>query len=449
MADLTQTLAAYVHSSRFEHLPPDAAKEGLRAFVHWVGCAAGGARSEAISRTIEVLAEFNGAKNTTLIGRPEKLDALNAAFINSQSSCALFFNDTHLATVAHPTGPVAAALLALAEHRPVSGSEFLHALILGIEIQCRVGNILTTPPAECAVGLSMVGLVGAIGAAVAVSKASGFDVDQISTAIGLAANQAGGLRQTQTSMATTQPSGHSARCGFLAALLAAKGFTCSGQMIDGANGFGVSYAQRPNYDAALSGLGDTFETTRLSYKPYPCGVVSHPAIDACLEIARRQDFDHRKVARVELSVNDIVMKLMDRPDPANATEATFSIQHWAAAALFYKQAGIAQTTAEAAGNRDVDALRRRITLKPDNAVAKSAASARVTLNSGETLSAHVANCRGSEKRPMSDDDISEKTRAQLALAYPEAQAEKILAACWALPAHARAGDLCAFLVAAG
>ncbi len=448
MADLTQTLAAYIHSSRFENLPPEAAKEGLRAFVHWVGCAAAGARSEAITRTIEVLTEFNGAKNTTLIGRPEKLDSLNAAYINSQSSCALFFNDTHLATVAHPTGPVAAALLALAEQRPLSGSEFLHALVLGIEIQCRVGNILTAPPAECAVGLSMVGLVGAIGAAVAVSKVLGFDAGLIATAIGLAANQAGGLRQTQTSMATTQPSGHSARCGLLAALLAAKGFTCSGHMIDGANGFGVSYAHQPNYDAALNGLGKTFETTRLSYKPYPCGVVSHPAIDACLEIAQRKDFDYKKVDRVELSVNDIVMKLMDRPDPANATEATFSIQHWAAAALVYKKAGIAQTTMEAAGNPEVDALRRRIALKPGNAVARSAASARVMLNSGETLSADVAHCRGSEKRPMSDDDISEKTRAQLAFAYPEPQVEKILAACWALQGCTRAGDLCTFLGAA-
>ena len=449
MADLTQTLAAYVYSSRFENLPPDAVKEGLRAFVHWVGCAAGGACNEAITRTIEVLTEFNGAKNSTLIGRPEKLDALNASFINSQSSSALFFNDTHLATVAHPTGPVAAALLARAEHYPVTGTEFLHALILGIEIQCRVGNILTTPPAACSVGLSMVGLVGAIGAAVAVSKVSGFDASQIEAAIGLAANQAGGLRQTQTSMATTQPSGHSARCGLLAALLAAKGFTCSGHMIDGANGFGASYALEPNYDAALNGLGETFETTRLSYKPYPCGVVSHPAIDACLEIAQRKDFDYKKIDRVELSVNDIVMRLMDRPDPASATEATFSIQHWAAAALLYKKAGIAQSTTEATGNPEVDALRRRITLKPGNAVARSAASALVMLNSGETLTADVANCRGSEQRPMSDDDISEKTRAQLALAYPEPKVDKILAACWALQGYTRAGDLCTLLKTAG
>ena len=122
---------------------------------------------------------FNGARSSTLVGRREKLDALNATFINSMASAALAYNDTHFVTVAHPTSPVGAALIALAERQPVSGKEFVRALVVANEIECRIGNILCVPPAECAIGLSMAGLVGCIGAAVAVGAVMGFDENQI------------------------------------------------------------------------------------------------------------------------------------------------------------------------------------------------------------------------------------------------------------------------------
>ena len=448
MADLTDTLASYITSSSYEALPPEVRREGVRAFGHWVGCAAGGAREDAVERALEVLVEFNGARDATVIGRPEKLDALNAAFINSLSSSAVLFNDTHLTSGAHPTGPVAAALLALAERQPIPGREFLHALILGIEIQCRVGNILTVPPAECSVGLSMVGLVGAIGAAVAAGKVLGLDEKGMATAIGLAANQAGGLRQTQASMATTQPSGHSARCGLMAAFLAARGFSCSDKMIDGPNGFAVSYAARPNFAAAVDKLGQTFEIASLSYKPYPCGFVSHPSIDACLDVARQEGFDAAQVERIELTVNPVVMKLMNRPDPQNRDDASFSVQHWAAAALVCKAAGIAQTTEAMTRAPLVCDLRRKVVLKPDPSVGREAAEAQVLLKGGVTLKASVLHCRGSTGRPMNDDDITEKTRAQLLTVFPAPAAERIVAECWRIEQYPSAGALCQHLSAA-
>lgn len=445
MMDLTDTLASYITSSRYEALPPDIRRDGMRAFVHWVGCAAGGSHEDAVERALEVLTEFNGARDATLIGRPERLDALNAAFVNSMSSSALLFNDTHFTTTAHPTGPVAAALLALAERQPITGREFLHALILGIEIQCRVGKILCVPPAECSVGLSMVGLVGAVGAAVGAGKVLALDERGMATAIGLAANQASGLRQTQASMATTYAPGHSARCGLMAAFLAARGFTCSDRMIDGLNGFAVSYCQRPNYDAAVEQLGQSFEITGLSYKPYPCGFVSHPTIDACLDIAHQDDFEATQVERIELIVNPMVLKLMNRPDPPDREEAVFSVQHWAAAALIYKAAGIAQTTEAATQAPLVCDLRRKVLLKADPAIGREAAEAHVLLKGGVKLKASVPHCRGSAGRPMSDDDITEKTRAQLLTVFPAPAAEHIVAECWRIEQYPSAGALCRHL----
>jgi len=147
---ITRLLARYAHASRLEALPREVCHEGARALVNWIGCAAGGSHEPDVELMIGLLSDFSGGKNATVVGRRERLDAPNATFLNSMSSAALAFNDTHNRTVAHPTSPVAAALLALAETRPLAGADFLHALVLGIELQCRVGNILCTPPAECA-----------------------------------------------------------------------------------------------------------------------------------------------------------------------------------------------------------------------------------------------------------------------------------------------------------
>ena len=118
MTGITRALARFAANSKYDALPSAIRHEGVRAFVNWVGCAAGASQEDVIQRALDVLTEFNGKASTTLIGRREKLDALNATFINSMSSAVLAYNDTHFATVAHPTSPVGAALLALAERQP-------------------------------------------------------------------------------------------------------------------------------------------------------------------------------------------------------------------------------------------------------------------------------------------------------------------------------------------
>ena len=447
MKAITRMLARYAHSSQFDALPPAVRHEGARAFVNWIGCAAGGAREGEVELMLEVLGEFSGAKQTTIVGRSEKLDALNAAFINSMSSAALAFNDTHNPTVAHPTSPVAAALLALAERRPLTGKELLHALILGIEIQCRVGNILCVPPAECQVGLSTQGLLGGIGAAVAVAKVMALDEDGITTAIGLAANQASGLRESQSTMGSHFIPGHAARCGLLAALLASRGFTCSDSMIEGAKGFAASFASRPNLDAAVGQLGKAFEITTLAYKPYPSGVVIHPIIDACLDIVKSGPLAAENIERIELTVNPLAVKLTDLVDPRNRGQGLVSMQHWAVITLTHGAAGIAQVTDALVRDAVVSRLRRKVVHTSTGNMPWEAADVRVLLKNGKQLQGSVQHCRGSAGRPLDDADITEKTRGQLRTAYPDAPAERILAQAWRIEECLRVDQFCKELTA--
>lgn len=450
MKDITRILSRYICASRFDALPLAVRHEGARAFVNWLGCAAGGSREDDVLLMRDHLAEFNGAADTTVVGHRAKLDSLNAAFINSMSSGALAFNDTHFTTVAHPTATVVAVLLALAERQPMTGKDLLHALILGVEVQCRVGNILCVPPAQSPVGLSMKGLAGVVGAAVAAGKALGLDEQGMAAAIGHAANQAAGLREAQSTMASHFTYGHGARCGLTAALLARRGFECSDTMIEGPKGFAVSFATQPNLAAAVEKLGETFEMSSIAYKPYPSGFVVHPIIDACLEIARTPAWDAapvERIERVELTVNPLAEKLTNRPNPHDRGQALVSFQHWAAVSLIHKAAGIAQVTDAVVNDPRVAALRRKVTCTSDAGMGREAAHARVILDSGKVIEARVRHCRGSVQRPLTDGDVSEKALAQLQTVYPPHAATEILAHGWRIGECATVVPLCQQLVA--
>jgi 2-methylcitrate dehydratase PrpD len=442
---ITRELARYVHGSRFDALPIAARREGVRAFVNWVGCAAGGSREANVAHVMAILDEFNGARDSSVVGHRVKLDMLNAAFVNTMSSAAVAFNDTHFATVAHPTSPVAGALLALAERQPMNGVEFLHALVLGVEIQCRIGNILFTRQAECNIGLSMAGLVGGIGAAVAAAKALGLNETGIATALGHAANQSGGLRESHTTMGSQFTPGHTARCGLLSALLAARGFTCADTMIEGEKGFGVSFASRPNMEAAVDGLGRTFEITTLAYKPYPCGFVVHPVIDACLDLARANAFNAEDIARVELTVSPLAAKLADRPELTDRNQTLVSLQHWAAASVICKIAGLAQMDDAVVHDAAVARLRRKVAVASDTQFGTESAAARIVLKNGQAFDTRVEHCRGSIGRPLTDDEVTEKARAQCQLIFSEEKAGRLVDGAWRIEQSAAVGDYAASL----
>jgi len=137
---VTRTLARYIVQARYEDLPAAVRKEGVRTLVNWVGVAVGGSRHPTIDRAVAALAPYSGAAHAGILGRTERFDIMNAAFINGVSSHIFDYDDTHLKTIIHPAGPVVPAILALSEYRSVPGPDFLNALILGVETECRIGN---------------------------------------------------------------------------------------------------------------------------------------------------------------------------------------------------------------------------------------------------------------------------------------------------------------------
>ena len=235
MNEVTRELARFVVDSRWTGLPREVRHEAKRALLNWLGCALGGCNDAAAGTALAAVREFAGPPQATVLGRRERLDILNAALVNAIGSNALDFDDTHLRTVIHPTVPVAAALTALAEHVPVTGAQFLHAFILGVEAECRIG--LAVSPEHYNAGWHITSTCGVFGAAVACGKLLNLNEQQMTWALGIAATQAAGLTAVHGSMSKCFNMGHAARNGLTAALLARKGFTSSARALEAPRGF--------------------------------------------------------------------------------------------------------------------------------------------------------------------------------------------------------------------
>ncbi|HTD90655.1 MAG TPA: MmgE/PrpD family protein [Burkholderiales bacterium] len=430
MKNITRELARFAVNSTYDALPREVQHEGVRAFVNYVGCAAGGANEPVCLKMLETISEFNGKSDCVVIGSGVKLDALNAALLNSLSSAALSFNDTHYATVIHPTSPVGAALVSMAMRRKISGRELIHAVVLGDELCCRIGNILCTPPAECAVGLSTTGLLGCIGAAIAAGKVMGFNEEQMTTAIGIAANQSAGIREAHASMSSWFTPANAGRSGLWAAFLAERGYTCPDTMIEGVKGFAVSFSSNPQMNAAIDGLGQKWELLELAYKPYPCGVVIHPIIDACLEITVKHNFDARDIERVEVTVNPLCIQLCNRPAPKIRAQAMVSFPHWTATSLMYKEAGLPQVTEAMVHDTDIAALRAKVVAHADEKTGREEARVKVLMKDGRAFEAHCRHALSTPQNPMTDKHIADKTRLQMEIVFGKDKAQRAAAECW-------------------
>ena len=113
---ITEAIADFALSGSFASLSPDVQRESVRTVVNWAGCALGGAPTPTVAAAIKGLQSYSSPGQCRVIGRRERFDAPGAAVINCLASAAHAFDDTHLATITHPTGPVISALLALAEY---------------------------------------------------------------------------------------------------------------------------------------------------------------------------------------------------------------------------------------------------------------------------------------------------------------------------------------------
>jgi 2-methylcitrate dehydratase PrpD len=439
---VTPILARFAVEARWDDVPEAARQEAKRALLNFFAVALAGCHARPVEIALKSLAEFCDRKQATLIGRRERMDALSAAFLNAAAANVMDFCDTHVPTVIHPTASVAGALLALAELRRVSGVELLLAFILGVEIECRIGG--TISPGHYAKGWHITSTCGVFGAATGAGKLMGLDQARMIWALGNAATQSCGLCECLGWPAKSVGVGNSARNGLWSALLAERGFEGPPEPIAGVQGFLSAMAEPPSWSCLTEGLGETWEIERNSIKPYPCGFVIHPVLDCVLDW--RRDHPKEAVERVIVRGNPLLSDRTDRPDISTGSESQVSVQHAVAAALVQAKAGLDQFSDDCVHDPPVIAMRRRVEVVRDPAIATVAAAVELWTSDGTQHSLSTSAARGSPSNPMSDKDIEDKLRAIAGGWRPGHDVEPLIDAVWTLEKSTDVSGLLAFTV---
>jgi 2-methylcitrate dehydratase PrpD len=359
--------------------------------------------------------------------------------VNGVSSHIFDYDDTHLKTVIHPAGPVASASLAYGEMRPVSGSDFLNALVLGIETECRIGNAVY--PNHYDVGWHITGTAGVFGSAAAAGKLMGLSEQQMVWALGLAASQPVGLRESFGSMNKSFNPGRAAANGLFAAILASKNFTSSNGMIEAKRGWANTISTKQDYSEIVDDLGARYEAALNTYKPFACGIVMHPAIDAAIQLRNENKLTADQVEAIDVKVNPLVMELTGKTTPRTGLEGKFSIYHAVAIALAEGAGGEKQFTDRAVNDPVVQALRAKVNPIVDLSIKPEQVEMTIVLKDGRRLNRRIEHAVGSLEKPMSDADLERKFLDLADGVLPQAQARRVMEMCWKVETLDNAGDI--------
>jgi 2-methylcitrate dehydratase PrpD len=318
------------------------------------------------------------------------------------------FDDTHLKTIIHPAGPIASALVPLAETRKMSGRDFLHAFILGVEVECRIGNAVY--PNHYDVGWHITGTAGVFGAAAAAGKVLGLDRQQMTWALGIAATQSSGLREMFGTMCKPFHPGRAAQNGLFAAHLAQQNFTSSDRGIEAPRGFAHVLSTKFDAKEITGKLGETWEISLNTYKPFACGIVIHPAIDGCIQLRNMHGLKAKDVAAIALKVHPLVLELTGKTEPRTGLEGKFSVYHSCAAAIVHGRCGEHEYSDEVVADAEIVALRRKVRAEAAAGIHEDQVDITLTTTDGRTLHVFVEHAIGSLERPLTDQELDAKVR---------------------------------------
>jgi 2-methylcitrate dehydratase PrpD len=290
-------------------------------------------------------------------------------------------------------------------------------------------------------GWHITGSCGVFGSAAACGKLLGLGEQQMVWALGIAASQPVGLKVQFGSMTKSFHPGRAAQNGLTAALLAAQNYTAYDAALEGKDGWAQALSRAVNWREVTDGLGSRFEAALNTYKPFACGIVTHPAIDAAIQLRNAYKLSAGDITGIELRANPLVLSLTGKTEPSTGLEGKFSIYHCIAAGLIYGAAGERQFQDAVVRDPTVVALRRKVVVHPDASVGTAQCELLVRLKDGRTLSRHIEHAVGSLEKPMSDSALEAKFLDLADGILPPAQARALIAKCRAIEQEPDAGSL--------
>jgi 2-methylcitrate dehydratase PrpD len=393
--------------------------ETIRALLNVVGTAIGAADATETGRLVAGLNRTGAPGDVPVPGRVDTFDPASAALITAFAAHLDDYDDTHLATVVHPGASVLGAALGATSLRDADGAALLRAIAIGIELQLRVAVAMS--PSHYDAGWHITGTVGPLGAATTSALLLGLDAETMGRALGVASSMTLGHREGFGTMNKPLHPGKAAANGLTAAVVARHGLTASPSALDGPRGYFAVLAPELDLGLLLDDWGLRWELLSNTYKPYPCGIVCHPAIEAAE--ALHGVVAGRDIERAELHCHPLVVELTGNPDPTNGLEARFSTVHGVACGLYDGTVDLSSYQDEHVRSAPVATMRSRVFLTPDPAIPRAAARLHVRLADGTSEVAEVTHARGSLEAPLSEDRLDQKVMALVERTMPGREKE--------------------------
>jgi 2-methylcitrate dehydratase PrpD len=427
---VTAAVVAFIEQSSFATFPEKAVVEARRCLIDGFGVVLAGStvRGSAIVRDyVRSLGEQahsgSGDAGAAILGSERlRASAARAALANGASGHAMDYDDTQLSSspdrvfglLTHPTVPVLAASLALGERLNVSGRAFIEAFLTGFEVECKMAEAIN--PNHYQRGFHSTGTLGTFGAAASAAKLLKLTAGQIAHALGIAASASSGIRVNFGSMTKPLHAGRAAENGIVAAELAARGFTAGDDPLDGE--WGCFQVLGGGVDAAriTPALGKPFSIVDpgVSFKPYPCGSLGHPTMDAMLKIVSDHDVKPEQIARIRVRAGSNILNPLRYRTAKTELEAKFCLPFMMAGIALRRRAGIREFTDEFVSSAPVQAMMVKVEAKFDPEIEargfdKMRSVVEVDLTDGRTLTqAADERYRGGPEKPFTRADLHEK-----------------------------------------
>jgi 2-methylcitrate dehydratase PrpD len=270
-----------------------------------------------------------------------------------------------------------------------------------------------------------------LGAAAGCARLLGLSEHQTQMALGIAASQPIGLREQFGTMTKPFHPGGAARAGLMSALLASQGFTASTKALEAPRGFIQVASDKRAWHEITDELGQRFEISFNSYKPFACGIVVHPSIDACVQL-RERGIAPEQIERIDLRVHSLVLELTGKKEPKDGLQGKFSVYHGCAVGLLFGRAGEEEYADAIVNDPRVMALRAKVHANVDDSMDEAAVHLRATLTDGRVEVVEVVHAVGSLQNPLSDTRLEEKFHSLVEPVLGHQAAQDITQQCWQL-----------------
>ncbi|RYZ00453.1 MAG: MmgE/PrpD family protein [Comamonadaceae bacterium] len=437
LADATRDLARFAADLRFDDLPAGVIARMKTSALDSIGCCLFGASLPWTRHVQEMVLEEGAAPRASLSGGGGRTSVANAVLVNATAGHAFELDDIHKESIVHAGSIALPVALAFAEQEGGwSGADLITAMVAGYEVGARVGNAATM--SLFFRGFHPQGTSGVFVAAATAGRSLKLDAGRMQHALGIVGSQAGGLMAAQEgAMVKRFHSGRAAQSGVHAASLAQRGFTGIQDVLEAAyGGFLSSYSDAPNAARLTDGLGDTWETAKVGYKPHASVTSIHAALDALAHLMQTHGLAAQDIEAVQVGVSQMTFVHCAWEYKAQGVTA-------AQMNLFYGLAVIAHDgvafVAQYSQDRLADPLLLdfigRIEARVDPGIEamgpafRHAATVSLRSRDGGSFSHRILHRRGSPENPLSAAEVETKFRNVVDSCLPQPRIDRVVALC--------------------